>query len=112
MEREHLVRRHPPGKAEELREVPERLPRGQRPGGRAGDLRAAPRRPNEPAGDLDQRGLARPVRAEQAYELPRLDREVDARERLDPPVALLEARDGEDGRHGPSLPAPCSLFDA
>src|SRR6185436_15100696 len=62
---EHLVRGLPAGEPEQLREVAERGAGGGRPRGRAADLGAAARRPDEPAGDLDERRLPGSVRAEQ-----------------------------------------------
>src|SRR6185437_15263895 len=103
VERKHLVGGHPAREAEELCEVAERLPGGERAGGRPRHLGAAARRPDEAAGDLDERRLPRAVRAEQPDELARLDGQIDAGQRLHPPVALLEARDAQDGSHGPSV---------
>ena len=94
---EHLVRARPAGKAEQLREVPERAPRRRRARRGAADLRAAARRPHEAARDLDERGLPRAVRPEQAEELAVTDLELDARERLRAPVPLLERANGERG---------------
>ena len=49
--------------------------------------------------DLDERGLARAVLAEQAVDLALLDRERDALERLDAAVVLAELARLDD-RHG------------
>ena len=49
--------------------------------------------------DLDERGLAGAVLAEQAVDLPLLDRERDALEGLDPAVVLAEIPRLDD-RHG------------
>src|SRR5581483_1635411 len=103
VELEHLVRGVPAGEPEELGEVAELRPRGERAGAVAADLGAALARADETACDLDERRLARAVRAEQADELALLDGEVDAAEGLDPAVALDEPLDGERGRHGSSV---------
>ena len=96
---EHLVRRVPAGEAEELGEVAERGARGARAGARAGDLGAAPVGAHEPDRDLHERRLAGAVRAEQPDELALLHREVDALQRIDGPVALLERVNGEGRWH-------------
>ena len=93
MQGQHLVGAHPAGEAEELGQVPERRRAASEPAGAPETSTRPPRRPHEPAGDLDEGRLAGAVRAEQADELPRLDCEIDAGERLDPSVALLEARE-------------------
>ena len=54
---------------------------------------------HEPDCDLHERRLAGAVRAEQSDELALPHLEVDAPERLDGPVALLQRVDGEGGRH-------------
>ena len=69
----------PAREAEQLGEVAERAARRRRAGRCAADLRLAGRRPDEPAGDLDERRLAGAVRPEQPDELALADLEVDAR---------------------------------
>ena len=103
VQRQDLVRAHPGGKAEELRQVAERSPSLSRPRGRAGDLDRPGGRPNEAARDLHEGRLAGAVRAEEADELPGLDPKIDPRERLDPSEALLEAADREHGSHSNTL---------
>ena len=99
MQLEHLVGRVPAGEAEELREVAERRARRTRAGPRARDLGLAGSRPDEPDRDLDERRLARAVRAEQADELALADLQIDPRECLGRPVALRKPADCEGGRH-------------
>jgi hypothetical protein len=78
----------------------------------AGDPGGARGRPGQRAEDVDRRGLARAVGPEEAEGLSLLDPEVDAADRLDLPVSLLQAGD-LDGcwafvNHGciPSLEIP------
>ena len=99
VQREQLVRRVPAGEAKQLGEVAHLPPRVERAGAGAADLGPSAGRPDEPAGDLDQRRLARPVRAEQADELALVDLEVDPAERGRRAVALLERADGERRAH-------------
>src|SRR5262249_1931761 len=103
MQGQELVGAHPRRKAEKLRQVPERAPRRCRSRRRAADLDAAAGRPDEPARDFDEGRLPRGVRSEQTDELPLAHLDIDAGERLNPAVALLETRRGEDGRHAPHL---------
>ena len=96
---EQLLARAPVGEAEQLGEVAERPVRGDRPGGGAAHGRAARGRRDEAAGDLDQRALARAVRAQQPDQLALADLEVDAREGAHGAVRLLEAGDRQRRRH-------------
>src|SRR4051812_42022901 len=105
MEGQHLVRAHPAREPEELGEVTEGAARSHGAGSCAGALDRPARRANETAGDLHERRLPGAVRAEEPDELSRLDLEVDSGERLDSPVALLEAAGGEHGRHAASVAA-------
>jgi len=67
------------------------------------DAHLARARRDDAADDVDQRGLAGAVRAEQREDLAALDLEVDALQRLQAGgVALFERADGKDGRN--SLP--------
>ena len=79
---EELVGARPPGEAEELGEVAERAAGLGRPGRRAAHLGRAAGRAHEPARDLHERGLARPVGAEEADQLPLADGQVDAAQRV------------------------------
>src|SRR5262249_57945325 len=58
---EHLVGRVPAREAEQLGEVAQPAACGQRAGAGAADLGSAARRAHEAAGDLHERGPARPV---------------------------------------------------
>jgi len=63
------------------------------------DRHLAVSRRDDAADDVDQRGLAGAVRAEQREDLALLDLQVDALQRLAAAgVGLGEALDGEDGR--------------
>src|SRR4029077_2518423 len=97
---EKLVRRHPPGKAEQLREGAHRRARLSRACARTANLRASRCRANEAAGDLHERRLAGAVRAQQSDELALADFEVDTDECVDGAVALHETADGERGGDG------------
>ena len=99
VELDQLVGAQPVGKAEQLGEVADLPARRGRAGRRARHLGLACGRAHEAAGDLGERRLAGPVRAEQADELPGLDAEVHPRQRLRAPVALAELAAGEGGRH-------------
>jgi hypothetical protein len=99
MEDEQLVRRVPAGKTEELGQVADLTPRLERARAGTADLGLSAGGPDEPAGDLDQRGLAGAVRPEQADELAFLDLEVDSRERGRRAITLLERADGERCAH-------------
>src|SRR5206468_7165832 len=101
---EHLVGRVPAREAEELGEVAERRARRLRPGSCAGDACLAAGGAHEADGDLDKRRLAGAVRPEQADELAFADGEVDAAQRLNRPVALLEIADGERVGHSGTMP--------
>ena len=96
---EYLVRRVPARKAEQLGEVAELCTRGAGARTRACDLRPPARRVHETDSNLDEGRLSRAVRAEEADELALLHGEVDAVERLNLSVALLECVDGERVRH-------------
>jgi hypothetical protein len=64
MQRQHFVRVHPAGEAEELREVTDLPPRLERARANAANLCQAGARAHEPAGDLDERGLPRSIRSQ------------------------------------------------
>src|SRR5581483_5743217 len=66
--------------------------------GLAAESDGAARRRLEPADDAQQRGLAAAVRAEQAHELARLDRERDGGDDGDQEV-LADAADVQRHRH-------------
>ena len=100
MQLEQLVGSHPAGKAEELGEIAECCPRLTRAGARTANLGTPCRRPDETAGDLDERGFPGAVRPEQADELALTDLEVHSAECFDCAVALDEAADGERCGHG------------
>ena len=84
-----------PGKRKSSARYPSEARAARLPGARPGDLGRAVARADEPDEDLDERRLPGPVRPEEADELPLPDLEVDAPERLDRPVALPQAVDGE-----------------
>ena len=96
---EQLVGAHPAREAEQLGEIPERAAGGERARRRPAHLDLPAARADEAAGDLDERRLAGAVRAEQPDELALSDLDVDARQRLDLPVALVERPGGERSRH-------------
>src|SRR4051794_29055307 len=75
-----------------------------RPGARARHVRVAARRPHEAGGDLHERRLAGPVRAEQPHELPLPHRQVDTAERLHRAVPLLEIAYCERVGHSATMP--------
>ena len=103
VESQKLVRAHPAGKAEQLGEVTERPPRGPRARRLTADLRVPRARARETARDLHERRLAGAIRTEQADELPFLDLEIDAAERLDRSVALGKTANSKRGGHAPSV---------
>ena len=80
----HLVGPQPPGEAEELGQVAERLPGLARAGRRPEHGRAPAARADEPAADLDERRLARAVRAEETHQLALAHPEAHAVERPRP----------------------------
>ena len=56
--------------------------------------------------DLDRRRLARAVRPEEGEDLAALDLEVDAGDRVELAVALVQTADGDDRRHAASVGTP------
>jgi hypothetical protein len=78
MKLEHLGGRQPIWKAEELCQVPKRCPRGKGRRRMPADGHRPAARFYETTADLDERGLARAVRAEQAEELSLVDDEIDS----------------------------------
>ena len=88
MQLEHLVRRVPAGKAEELREVAERSACSVGAGAGAHDLGSPAGLADEADEDLHERGFAGAVRAQQSDELAFADLEVDALQRVDGAEAL------------------------
>src|SRR5215471_6239015 len=67
---------------------------------------------HDPADDVDQRGLARPVRAEQGENLAAANVQVDAPECLETgSVGLGEIRDGNDRLHGTTMTERLSECD-
>ena len=74
-----------------------------RAGGRAAHRGGARGRGDEAARDLHERRLARPVGAQESDELALADLEVDPGESTDGAIGLLEAGDGERGRHGRTI---------
>src|SRR5690242_8354970 len=108
MQLEHLVRRVPARKTEELREIAERGARSVRSGPCSRDLRRTAARAHEADENLDERGLPGAVRAEQPDELALADLEVDAFQRVHGAEALAEVADSKRARHGrQSTLRPC-----
>jgi hypothetical protein len=106
VELHQLVRRAPPGEAEQLGEIAHRAARFPGARLRAADDGRAAARANETAADLHEGRLAGAVRAEEADELAFLDRHVDAREGAHAAVALGECLCGEGDGHRASLERP------
>jgi hypothetical protein len=98
VQHQHLVRRRPSGKAEQLGEVAQRPPCGRRAGRRATHLGRPAGRAHEPAGDLRQRRLAGTVGPEEADELARPHFEVDPGQRRLGAVALGQPPASEGGQ--------------
>src|SRR4051812_31302264 len=108
MELQHLVRRVPAGKAEELGEIAQGRARVTRARSCSGHLRRASGRAHEPDGDLHEGRFARAVRAEEPDELALADLEVDALQRIDRAVALAKPANGKGSRHAiHSTLGPC-----
>ena len=103
MQVEDLVCRWPSLGTEKLGQISERRAGRTTPGRMAQHQRMPTGRAHQAAGDLDQRGLAGPVRSEQTDELAFTDLDIDAAERVDAAVALRETGGGEGGRHGRSV---------
>jgi hypothetical protein len=112
VEPEHLVRGVPAGKAEKLGQVSERAPSRRRACGSTANLRLPPRRPDQPARDLDGRRLPGAVRAEDADELAALHLEGDAVERSDAAVPLRDVVCTQGRDHRASLRAGRGTFAA
>ena len=99
MQREHLVRARPAGKAEQLGEVAERAARLGEPAG-APDTSAGPALGRtSPQAIFTSVDLPAPFGPEQPDQLARRDLEVDARSASVAAVALVQRRDGQSGRH-------------
>ena len=101
--------RAPAGVAEQLGEVAERATRLARSGRCAAHLARSAARAHEPAGDLHERRLARPVGSEQPDQLACADLQVDAVESGRAGRTLAQRRDGEGGCHAGAVwcgPAP------
>ena len=96
---EDLVGRGPAGEAEELGQVALGGAGGPRSGRVAGDVHRPGARPDEAAGDLRERALARPVGPEQADELAPADLQIDPVERDVGAVALAEPLDAQRCAH-------------
>ena len=96
---EQLVGAEPVGKPEQLGQVADAAARLQRSRRRAEHLDLATGRAHQPAGDLHQRGLARPVGPQQAHELARLHAQVGPGEGGGPAVGLVQTGRGQDGWH-------------
>ena len=100
VEGQQLSRAVPAREAEQLGEVAEAAACAGGTGRVALYAGRAAAGPDEAAGDLDERGLAGTVRAEQADELSLLNLEVDALEGFDAAVPLLQTVNREGGRCG------------